>query len=195
MWVTENNADAGRERALGGNVHRRDVVIAWVTPVLLVLLAVTQIAQASTRDLTPWKGGGFGMFASTDGLNYRAVQARFLTTDEPITIAVHDFGDEERAAWRFTHARAMPDERRVARLVERIERAQWTVDRRVAQFDSWLPDALVGPVVTSGRSHNEQVITVTGVQIEVWGTFYTRGDDQLEPRMLASHTFMFGDRQ
>src|SRR5262245_14001946 len=34
---------------------------------LLILVACLQIYLARTADLTPWKGGGFGMFSTTDG--------------------------------------------------------------------------------------------------------------------------------
>lgn len=38
---------------------------------LLVVVAVSQIVLARTADLTPWKGGGFGMFATLDHNAYR----------------------------------------------------------------------------------------------------------------------------
>lgn len=169
-------------------MRRRDLVLALIAPVLLVALATTQVFHASTRDLTPWKGGGFGMFASTDGLNYRAVHARFLTDGEPMPIAVHDFGGEDRATWRFIHARALPDERRLGRLVERIEGARWRIEGSVARFDAWLPDGVRGPVVTTRAGGEGQAVAVTGVQVDVWGVFYTRGDGHIEPRMVGRHT-------
>ena len=44
-----------------------------VPPVLLVVVAVWQIGLAKTVGLTPWKGGGFGMFATLDHGAYRGV--------------------------------------------------------------------------------------------------------------------------
>ena len=38
---------------------------------LLAVVAVVQIGLARTADLTPWKGGGFGMFATLDHNAYR----------------------------------------------------------------------------------------------------------------------------
>ena len=38
---------------------------------LLAFVAVCQIVLAKTADLTPWKGGGFGMFATLDHNAYR----------------------------------------------------------------------------------------------------------------------------
>ena len=44
-----------------------------VPPVLLVVVAVCQIGLAKTSGLTPWKGGGFGMFSTLDHGAYRGV--------------------------------------------------------------------------------------------------------------------------
>ncbi len=40
-------------------------------PVVLVVVAAVQIALAELGTLTPWKGGGFGMFASVDAIGNR----------------------------------------------------------------------------------------------------------------------------
>jgi hypothetical protein len=39
-----------------------------------MVVATTQIVLALTASLTPWKGGGFGMFATLDHGAYRGVQ-------------------------------------------------------------------------------------------------------------------------
>lgn len=49
------------------------VTLKTIPPLLLVLVALAQIALAHTADLTPWKGGGFGMFATLDHGAYRGV--------------------------------------------------------------------------------------------------------------------------
>jgi hypothetical protein len=43
-------------------------------PALLVLVAVTQPLLVHRAHLVPWKGGGFGMFAATDGAATRRVR-------------------------------------------------------------------------------------------------------------------------
>jgi hypothetical protein len=42
--------------------------------VLLVIVAAAQMTLARTALLSPWKGGGFGMFATIDGLPFRQVR-------------------------------------------------------------------------------------------------------------------------
>jgi hypothetical protein len=48
---------------------------------LLVLVAVTQIALSRTVELSAWKGGGFGMFATLDHGAYRGVDIRVEAPD------------------------------------------------------------------------------------------------------------------
>lgn len=43
----------------------------WLPAVLLCTIAVVQIVLVKTADLSPWKGGGFGMFSSLDGSAFR----------------------------------------------------------------------------------------------------------------------------
>ena len=40
---------------------------AFIPTFLLIVVACVQIYLARNANLTPWKGGGFGMFSTTDG--------------------------------------------------------------------------------------------------------------------------------
>jgi hypothetical protein len=62
---------------------------AIVAPsVLLIVVAAAQMTLARTAGLSPWKGGGFGMFASVDGLPFRWVRVYVSAADrsEELTI-------------------------------------------------------------------------------------------------------------
>lgn len=47
----------------------------WLVPSILVGVALLQITLAHTANLSPWKGGGFGMFSSIDSPSMRTVAA------------------------------------------------------------------------------------------------------------------------
>jgi hypothetical protein len=51
------------------------VLRRWIPAALLVAVALAQITLARHAGLSPWLGGGFGMFASTDGWGRREVRA------------------------------------------------------------------------------------------------------------------------
>ena len=62
----------------------------WFVPILLMVVALRQITLVFTIDLTPWKGGGFGMFSSIDRPSNRVIEVRGLTaTGESIEIDVN----------------------------------------------------------------------------------------------------------
>jgi hypothetical protein len=49
--------------------------------ILLTVVAVSQIAVSKTIGMTPWKGGGFGMFSTLDHGAYRGVDVLIEAPD------------------------------------------------------------------------------------------------------------------
>lgn len=47
----------------------------WLPAALLVTVAVNQLRLAVTESLSPWSGGGFGMFSTTDSPGNRHLHA------------------------------------------------------------------------------------------------------------------------
>lgn len=47
----------------------------WLPAVLLTVVAVNQLRLAGTEALSPWSGGGFGMFSTTDAPGNRHLHA------------------------------------------------------------------------------------------------------------------------
>ena len=53
---------------------------AFVLPgLLLVVFGLNQIRLSFYHDLNPWKGGGFGMFASTDRVSTRMIRCKIVS--------------------------------------------------------------------------------------------------------------------
>jgi hypothetical protein len=75
--------DGTSGRKWSGATLTARIVADWRTllpTALLLAVAVTQIVLVRVADLSPWKGGGFGMFATTDGTAFRYVR---LFVDAP----------------------------------------------------------------------------------------------------------------
>jgi hypothetical protein len=53
----------------------------WLVPSLLVAVGLLQIYLARAAHLSPWKGGGFGMFATIDNPEMRVIAAEALSSD------------------------------------------------------------------------------------------------------------------
>ena len=90
-------------------------VARWLPPALLVLVAANQFRLAHTEDISPWSGGGFGMFSSTDAPNNRHLHA--FVQNEGIRREVAIPAELEVAVRRAT---TLPTRRRLERLGEQL---------------------------------------------------------------------------
>lgn len=83
-------------------------------PALLALTALGQLALARAGPLTPWKGGGFGLFSCVDKLEDRVLLVWRETPagDEPLEVRERDHQVQE--------ALAFPSQRLLQRLGERL---------------------------------------------------------------------------
>lgn len=64
----------GVEEGTDGTWGPRARRFALIPPALLVVVALTQMTCAKTSLLSPWKGGGFGMFSALDGISHRPLR-------------------------------------------------------------------------------------------------------------------------
>ena len=62
--------------------------LRWAPPALLIAVGLAQIASTRIVDLTPWKGGGFGMFSTLDHGAFRGVDIVIDAPDRSETMAI-----------------------------------------------------------------------------------------------------------
>lgn len=97
-------------------------------PIVLSLVAVTQMVLARTADITAWKGGGFGMFSTLDHGAYRGVDV-VVEGPERSEQMVIPASLEEAAA----RAAACPADWLLRRLAEGIVARERRYDRDVTR--------------------------------------------------------------
>jgi len=97
-------------------------------PLLLCGVALLQIVLTRTAGITPWKGGGFGMFSTLDQVGYRGVDAVVEAPgrSEELTIP----SSLEEAAAR---AAACPTDWLLRRLAEQIVTRERRYERAVTR--------------------------------------------------------------
>ena len=104
---------------------------------LLAVVAACQIALAKVADLTPWKGGGFGMFATLDHSAYRRLDVVMEGTERsealeipPSLEAVAARAASFPAEWMLRSlAEGVADrERRYQRSLSRVTITVWRTD-------------------------------------------------------------------
>jgi hypothetical protein len=88
---------------------------ALVAPGLLLALALAQIAGWAAYGLTPWKGGGFGMFATNDHGGFRRVHVIERVAEGERVVPVPDALERERR-----RAREAPSAANLRRLGEAL---------------------------------------------------------------------------
>jgi hypothetical protein len=82
---------------------------------LLVVVALHQLGATVYGDLTPWLGGGFGMFATLDTPGNRVISAHLLEPDFRREIVI-----PESLSDAAERARAFPTRRRLTELAGRL---------------------------------------------------------------------------
>lgn len=168
MIPTDSAAAAGRR------ARRVTTALGLVAPLLLVLVGMGQMGLVRHADLTPWKGGGFGMFAAID---------------ERVLVVEVDVGDERRPVSRdavatvvdpavIDRAVAMPD----SSALERVGAAVLSVP--------WQASTVDGPPVGSGglAVPARDGKTPTAVHIALEEVRYDAGAHTATRERLASLT-------
>ena len=139
----------GGERLSGSG----PAVTAWraTLPVALLLaVACLQVALARTASLSPWKGGGFGMFSTTDDAGRRHVRVFVSAPDRSEEIAIAP--SLEDAALR---AAVLPTDGALSRLAERVVAREGRYQRPVdtVRIETWRIDYAPDTLAATSRLH------------------------------------------
>ena len=134
------------------------LALAKLLPVgLLVVVAATQVTLARRAALTPWKGGGFGMFSTTDDASRRRVRVFVNAPErsEEIDIAPSLEDAARRAA-------ALPADHELARLAKGIVARERRYARPVeaVRIETWRIDYAPDTLAATSRLLREYVYRV-----------------------------------
>ncbi len=146
----------------GRGATRRDRWLIAVVPVLLASVALTQMVVASTTELTPWRGAGFGMFSTMDGHDLRGVRIEVVTEDgDTLPFNARRLRGAPRLGGPFVQARAWPTPTRLERLGEAVIDEPLVVDEddvvipaeQLVDVDPQLTEPLAPPVEVHLQVH------------------------------------------
>jgi len=112
-------------------------VLAWVLPAICGAVAAGQIGCAHFGTLTPWKGGGFGMFSVIDGPPSRFISVVALDDQQRIyrvVVPVGRFSTPEALSARFAAKLLLqPDRKRLTQFANAVLGARLEEPSRRAQ--------------------------------------------------------------
>jgi hypothetical protein len=131
---------------------------SWlVAPALLVAVALLQLWLVQTRELSPWLGGGFGMFATVDSRSERHL---VLLADSPGLVREVALPDRLRPA--AERARALPTAARLRELAAGVAEAERA---RIPGLESvrlqlWRRSFAAGTLAPTERLHREVEVRI-----------------------------------
>ena len=126
----------------------------WATlpAALLAVVAGAQVVAAHTTGLSPWKGGGFGMFASLDARPFRFVRIFVRARERSEELAVTPSLEHAAAAAEISPTTAQLE--RLARaVVAREHRHERSVDDVTVEV--WRVDFAPGTLAPRARRMRE----------------------------------------
>lgn len=129
--------------SIGPLESKRAIFARWAprygAAVVLCAVGFVQIALVYCCDLTPWKGGGFGMFSTVDSLDARYVKIYLVAGDRSIpAIPPPGLGAD------YLRVQALPTQAALDRLVAKLGQMDW-IDAASAQH-RFSPPGGVPPV-------------------------------------------------
>src|ERR671913_2253639 len=95
---------------------------------VLAAIALLQVYLVKTTGLTAWKGGGFGMFSTTDDAPHRAVRVVVEAPGRSEEVEIAPSIDEDAVK-----AMTLPSDRRLQRLAEAVAAREQRYHRPVTR--------------------------------------------------------------
>jgi hypothetical protein len=130
---------------------------AWLPVALLLAVAGAQVTLARSAGLSPWKGGGFGMFSTTDDAGRRHVRVFVSAPERSEELAVPPSLDDlaRRAA-------VLPSDAALARLARGIAARERRYQRSVdaVRIETWRIDYAPGTLAATSHRMREFVYRV-----------------------------------
>jgi len=147
---------------------RRQFLIWFLAPALLVGVAAVHSYLAAAKHQTPWEGGGFGMFSTVDKRQARFVRCSVITPQD--TVRVQMPGHLNTYVERL---RARPTRTRTELLAQYLADATWieaaldSSGSATTRSESPSPTSPYRFLPTHETSERPRV-PVEGVRVEVW---------------------------
>ncbi|MEO0457760.1 MAG: hypothetical protein AAF152_14445 [Cyanobacteria bacterium P01_A01_bin.114] len=135
----------------------------WTVPLLLITVALRQIALAHTAALSPWHGGGFGMFASIDRDERRIVEVQATDCNAQVIDVALIPSDELLDDAALTHLRTVPSKTLLTQTAQRILASESYIQSSASSLT-----LLNSPEVLSQQSLETVTDCLQQVEIQVW---------------------------
>lgn len=165
---------------------------AAVVPLAALLIFANQLYRVSQFDLSPWKGGGFGMFSTIDKPSSRFLKIYVRVDGAYLPVALGS-----RFSAKASALRVEPSPAKLASLSKAIMAAPWVVTGQYRDVSPLLagdgakaPDYRPVIAIRAGPLRPlETELTVDAVRLEVWRLTYDREQGRVQARPIMGDTY------
>lgn len=129
--VRSNTFESTSSRLRNAWKSRRDWILVLIAPAILTAVVLNQHVLTNTKNLTAWKGGGFGMFATVDaGSNRQLIVTPTLRDGSVLEVFnIRDVLDTDGNPERSAAITAMPTRKALTKAAEEaIEHYRSVID-------------------------------------------------------------------
>lgn len=159
----------------------RDSILQKLIPALLVIVCINQLYLAFTKDLTPWKGGGFGMFATIDRMERRPVH---ITVNSDIGKCIADPRDVIENQLELSGIRALPTDTQLERIARLTSGMEWVID---TENSSELDCILKKKQHSQADSSVKVLKDISEVEVRIYKFNFDTHSDSLSLRVLNEY--------
>ena len=140
----------------------KKILLKNLIPILLCVIAIVQIYMVFTKNLTPWKGGGFGMFAMIDRLENRPVHVTLWSSGEEYIVNPRDLLKNEE----YYRVKSLPGKDVLDRLTTDVLDQRWIIRQDVDEIERY---SYLRPYSSSELKPLQDAITADSVMVQVYG--------------------------
>jgi hypothetical protein len=164
--------------------------VAAIPTLLLCLMASLQIYLVRSSQLSPWKGGGFGMFSTVDSAEARFLKIFVATPEEQLAVVPPDGLHEE-----VLRARCFPTVPNLEKIAKQLVAASWVEERLVSPAGRGTIVS-IRPLARGEKSRPTlRMLSVNSVKVELWRSEFVASDTTLKAWSSAEVIAHHGARE
>ena len=168
------------------------VVLGWLAPALLGVVALVQIQLSAHTPLSPWKLGGFGMYSGVDAIGARWIRSEVVTPMGTLPVPFDRLQADVPGLEAFARrVRSWPDPSSLAALGQALVAQRVFADCTPASLRKSAEGARISGhfvrLLPPKRLRQEgcRRLSVEQLRLEVWRYRYTSFDRRLAGEKLV----------
>jgi hypothetical protein len=157
-------------------VKKNFFLIRYTAAAVLLIVAVTQFYLVKTLHISPWKGGGFGMFSTVGSQSSYFIRVFYNSSPgEKISISIPEkFISEEQAIFYF------PVKNNFLKLKDDLLKEKWFINNDKNKI-------MMNDMIDSCCNNQYSTVKIINIRIELWQYKFDINSSKLYSTLLAKY--------